>query len=132
MAYKDYLQSDYWRNRRQQIIDKYKGCQICSSYCRLEVHHRYYSNGSEKRILGKEPDYLLILLCHECHNLWHNMYGKVKMRADKIKKIKKQLLKGKTRFEAFSSLPTISLLIEGGEQTTHQPLSASAMLHRSY
>lgn len=101
MLYKDYLNTERWRETRRRIIRQKKVCEICEANTNFNVHHKSYRNGSQKYILGKEPDGLLVLLCQDCHYLWHEIYGKIKMRASKIKNIKFHLSYGLPKRTAF-------------------------------
>jgi 5-methylcytosine-specific restriction endonuclease McrA len=66
MPYREYLQTDEWRWRREEKLEAagYR-CQLCSSEERLEVHHNTY----ERR--GDEADEDLIVLCRACHSAHH-------------------------------------------------------------
>lgn len=64
--YASYIQSERWRQRRQQAIARAGGCcQVCNSHGPLDVHHREY------RRLGYERAADLIFLCADCHALYH-------------------------------------------------------------
>lgn len=74
MPYQDYLKTSHWQERRQRHLQSagYR-CQICNSNDDiLDVHHRTY----ERR--GSELFTDLIVLCRDCHNLFH--------KSQKIKK----------------------------------------------
>jgi hypothetical protein len=67
MPYKDYLKSSEWQERRIRHL-KSAGfrCQVCNNGgIRLDVHHRTY----ERR--GEEFFKDLIVLCENCHELFH-------------------------------------------------------------
>lgn len=67
MPYRDYLQTPEWQARRLKAM-KRAGfrCQLCNAYGkRLNTHHRTY----ERR--GKEYDSDLIVLCQDCHQIFH-------------------------------------------------------------
>ena len=65
--YDEYIQSDEWREKR---IERLKfadfRCEICNKPSNLHVHHRTYGN------LGDEPIEDLIVLCEECHGVFHD------------------------------------------------------------
>jgi HNH endonuclease len=67
MSYTDYLQTEHWKEVRKKQLTKsgYK-CQMCNKGGDLNVHHRTY----ERR--GEEKYEDLIVLCSDCHNLFHN------------------------------------------------------------
>lgn len=72
MSYTDYLRTDAWRRRRDRAIKRAGGrCQFCNSAQRLEVHHRTYER------LGREANGDLTVLCHDCHE-WFHQKRKVK------------------------------------------------------
>ncbi len=67
MPYKEYLQTPYWKRRRE---DKLRAaghrCQLCNrGSVPLNVHHRTYER------LGEELDEDLTVLCRECHHTFH-------------------------------------------------------------
>lgn len=66
MPYKDYLQTDHWKAIRAQALARanYR-CQVSNSTYRLQVHHRTYEN------LGNERPEDVVVLCEECHALYH-------------------------------------------------------------
>lgn len=64
--YGDYLQTSHWRERRQRALKKaLYACQVCKDLERLEVHHNTYER------LGGELDSDLLVLCRDCHELFH-------------------------------------------------------------
>lgn len=68
-SYAAYLQTEHWKAKRGEALrvagDK---CQVCASVEQLEVHHNDYSR------LGGELRTDLVVLCRDCHELFH---GKV-------------------------------------------------------
>ncbi len=67
MTYQEYLQSDEWKYRADRA-KKCAGhrCQVCNSTEKsLDTHHRTYDR------LGCEQDEDLIVLCRNCHTLFH-------------------------------------------------------------
>ena len=74
--YKIYLQSDWWKVKRKEKIQKTGGkCEVCGSTKKLIVHHLCYSHKG-KSILYKEKDSDLAVLCKYCHNRLHKRYGR--------------------------------------------------------
>lgn len=70
MPYKQYLQTEYWKNRSEQAKNKADhSCQLCCGTGELHVHHRTY----ERR--GYERDSDLIVLCASCHAKFHDITG---------------------------------------------------------
>lgn len=69
-AYKDYLRSDRWQVKRQQVFAYYgKRCYACRKQAKiLHVHHMSYTN------LGNEPIQDLIPLCVACHKKVTRIY----------------------------------------------------------
>jgi len=67
MPYREYLQTDEWRNRRQRHLESVgHRCQVCNAgRVILDVHHRTY----ERR--GNELYTDLIVLCRTCHDIFH-------------------------------------------------------------
>jgi 5-methylcytosine-specific restriction endonuclease McrA len=68
MPYQEYLKTEEWQEKRQERLRvvKYR-CQICNAgNTTLDVHHRTY----ERR--GNEYARDLIVLCRNCHALFHD------------------------------------------------------------
>jgi hypothetical protein len=66
-SYREYLNSDEWRIKREIILDRAERmCQLCGSTERLNVHHRSY-----KRLRTPEEHRDLIVLCNSCHAAFH-------------------------------------------------------------
>jgi restriction endonuclease Mrr len=72
MSYREYLRSPEWRQvRAAALVRAGNACALDSSHTeRLEVHHRSY----ERR--GAELPNDVIVLCHECHHLHHQVNGR--------------------------------------------------------
>ena len=66
MPYQEYLQTVHWERKRQDALERAAfRCQVCNATNRLDVHHRTY----ERR--GAEAPADLIVLCRECHEMFH-------------------------------------------------------------
>lgn len=66
-SYKEYLKTEHWQSQRKAALHRanYR-CQVCnSSNKQLDVHHRTYER------LGVELPADLIVLCNDCHGLFH-------------------------------------------------------------
>ena len=67
LTYKEYIQSDGWKVRRLRALALAENrCQVCNSPNAPQVHHRTYER------LGHERDADLIVLCRDCHRLFHD------------------------------------------------------------
>lgn len=68
MQYKEYLTTPEWRETRKKKLKRARyRCQVCNSNEKsLNVHHRTY----ERR--GEERDEDLIVLCQDCHEMYHD------------------------------------------------------------
>lgn len=67
MSYETYLRSAEWRAKREWALERAgRRCQVCNGRDRPEVHHRTYAN------LGAELPGDLLVLCDDCHHLYHN------------------------------------------------------------
>ncbi len=67
LTYGEYLKTDWWRHRRERALELAEShCQVCNSPGPLEIHHRTYER------LGHERDADLIVLCADCHRLFHS------------------------------------------------------------
>lgn len=70
-SYDDYLRSDVWRAKRQEVLRRAEGrCEApgCARAAR-EVHHKRYPRESTQ--LGNEPIEWLLALCVEHHRVEH-------------------------------------------------------------
>jgi hypothetical protein len=68
-TYKEYLQSEQWRqNREKRLQIDGRMCAVCGSKKDLNVHHISYRNIGNENI---EKD--LITLCHPCHAMLHRI-----------------------------------------------------------
>lgn len=66
MPYSDYLSSEHWQETRQKALEADGGlCRVCRSPNRLNVHHNTYERRGEEA-LGD-----LVVLCADCHELFH-------------------------------------------------------------
>lgn len=65
-SYSAYLKTPHWHELKSRKL-KIAGfkCQLCNAKQSLEVHHRSYAN------LGNEPLEDLIVLCRNCHEVFH-------------------------------------------------------------
>jgi len=63
--YRNYLQSDEWKAKRQLIIERDKICQGCLVDKIDDVHHLTYKN------VKNEFAFELIGLCRQCHSRLH-------------------------------------------------------------
>ncbi len=66
MPYYDYLQTPEWQKTRNRALRRanYR-CQVCNGNENLHVHHRTYVNR------GNEKPEDLIVLCKDCHQIYH-------------------------------------------------------------
>lgn len=61
-----YLATPQWQRTRRTMLKRAKHkCQVCSSTDRLEVHHNTYA-----RVHMELPSDLIVL-CHDCHDIFH-------------------------------------------------------------
>ena len=67
LPYPLYLKTDHWSKTRSEARDRAGNrCQVCNAGdCENHVHHRTYEN------LGREEHSDLIVLCKECHTMFH-------------------------------------------------------------
>jgi 5-methylcytosine-specific restriction endonuclease McrA len=69
MPYEDFLKTKYWdRVRKMKIKQSGCKCQVCGKKdTELHVHHNSYEHH------GDEANHLedLVVLCKNCHNLFH-------------------------------------------------------------
>lgn len=67
MPYREYLASPEWQAKRSAAFRRAAfRCQTCCEKGRLNVHHRTYARR------GQELDSDLIVLCKDCHKLFHD------------------------------------------------------------
>lgn len=64
--YYDYIESDGWREKADRAkLRAGMRCQLCNRYGTLNAHHRTYER------LGNELEEDLIVLCRDCHKMFH-------------------------------------------------------------
>ena len=72
--YKNDLQDNRWKNKRQKILkrDNYQ-CIKCGYQHKLQVHHKYYERYPNNYIVKPwdYPDTAFITLCDRCHKKEH-------------------------------------------------------------
>lgn len=102
MNYKDYLQTDHWKNFRQRVYSqkKNRACRICQRSERLNIHHKMYKD-KHGSILFRETLAQIIVLCQECHYAWHK-YRKEKLKWKYADRIRFLMKSGQTREYAFT------------------------------
>lgn len=66
--YKEYLKSKEWQEKSIKEKEKNPNCSLCNGKGKLHTHHRTYVR------CGNERDGDLIVLCSECHDLFHKFY----------------------------------------------------------
>lgn len=66
MPYRQYLDSEVWKSRRARHLEfAGRRCQVCNRSGQLNVHHRTYERRGYERVAD------LIVLCADCHRLFH-------------------------------------------------------------
>ena len=72
LRYWEYVQTPQWKERANHMRARAgHRCQICNSRKGpLDVHHRCYDD------VGEEDNRDLVVLCRECHDLFH-AHGKL-------------------------------------------------------
>ena len=68
IRYEDYLNSEQWKIRAAQERKLNPNCSLCNRKGLLHVHHRTYVR------LGNERQGDLVVLCDDCHSLFHRFY----------------------------------------------------------
>lgn len=70
MPYREYLQTNHWDKVKKVVRERAKNkCQLCgTTKGQMNVHHNNYEHR------GEELDHLedVILLCRDCHSMYHN------------------------------------------------------------
>lgn len=71
-TYKEYLESELWKNLKKQIYAKKDKCDCCGSRDNLQIHHASYTFMRTKKD-GKRVGSIkgLKLLCKNCHKKVH-------------------------------------------------------------
>ena len=65
-GYAEYLQTEHWQHVRLRALQRAgHKCAVCASRVSLQVHHNDYSR------LGGELATDTVVLCDECHTLFH-------------------------------------------------------------
>ena len=84
MTYKEYLQSDTWKEKRKlKLSESGNSCQLCNSQINLHIHHRTYER------IFKENLNDLTVLCQICHSRFHETINEILDR--EIKEFKTML-----------------------------------------
>ncbi len=68
--YKEYIQSDEWKEKSKKWILEAGACERCSSGYGLTCHHKDYKN------LGHERRKDVMVLCWNCHKKYHRVGDK--------------------------------------------------------
>ena len=103
MGYKDYLETEHWKNFRKKVYKSKRGkkCRVCGSTYHLNIHHRKYFR-QNKSVLFNEKLGGIIVVCRECHLLWHKYHGtKIAFRGKHADRIKNMLRLGYSKEVAF-------------------------------
>jgi hypothetical protein len=58
------------------INREFDKCMFCGDKKNLNIHHRRYRSKKGNSLLFHENKYDLIVLCRDCHHLWHELMGK--------------------------------------------------------
>lgn len=66
--YQEYIISEEWKEKSIEEKKKNPRCSLCNRKTILNVHHRTYVR------LGQEIPGDLIVLCDECHDIFHQFY----------------------------------------------------------
>lgn len=66
--YDEYLKSEKWKTRAARERRFNPNCSLCNRKGLLHVHHRTYVR------LGNEKQGDLVVLCDDCHSLFHRFY----------------------------------------------------------
>lgn len=76
MEYKDQLKTSAWLRKKYEVM--YRDNFVCSKCLadnfesQLEVHHISYFKNKKA---WEYPDYLLVTLCRDCHQLEHDKFN---------------------------------------------------------
>ena len=91
-TYQKYLDSDIWRNKREEMLNLFDKCRACGSIDSLQVHH-----GSYHKLNGEEKNKNLFVVCKGCHFLIHGIVFDIRtqknQRRDDLLKITKSFIK---------------------------------------
>jgi hypothetical protein len=100
LSYTEYLQSDHWQALRQRLIAKKKCCSICGSTDQLNIHHNTYRD-QQGRILGREKNSQLSVLCGRCHALYHSYFKQPALCKQFFKSVRRKIAHKIALDEAF-------------------------------
>ncbi|MDO8610974.1 MAG: hypothetical protein Q7R95_10620 [bacterium] len=93
--YRNYLQSEHWKNLRREKLEKNPRCERCSSYLSLDVHHREYHNLYDVLLIDLET------LCRLCHDKEHKEHKDKNTK--KHRKLNKDILSYNDLWVIFNS-----------------------------
>lgn len=66
--YHKYLASEEWQLKAKQKKEENPNCSLCNRTIGLHTHHRTYVR------CGNENQHDLVVLCSDCHDLFHKNY----------------------------------------------------------
>lgn len=70
VKYTVYIKSKWWTERKNKYYQKHKKiCKACNSTKYINLHHMLYQD------FGNEPDEILMPLCRNCHEEFHDEYA---------------------------------------------------------
>lgn len=58
----------------RDLLDEYDECVVCGGVDELEPHHLIICDKSDNLYYSKDNG---VVVCHRCHNLYHNNYAEV-------------------------------------------------------
>ena len=113
-----YLRSNHWQKVKDRTYSKYPECQFCDTTSNLNIHHKKYKSNRNRSLLFREENKHLIVLCSNCHFLWHKINPEVKMKKKYTERIQQLLLAGIPKHETFkycqNLAQTVKYLKAGG------------------
>lgn len=130
MRYKDYLNTDHWKELREaKLLDVDFRCEKCRRKSQLEVHHRHYNTYGHERLSD------LQVLCRNCHQGHHDAEFAHQTREARPKEAPKCRREEERDFRAWKHARVLSLetewqlLAEAGKvkeaEKVHQRLRAT-------
>lgn len=96
--YKEYLKTDHWKKKREEtFIKQGRKCRICGSEKELHIHHRSYRYKGESTLF-KEINASLLVICKDCHFLWHELQGHKRIPFPRLRRVLSQGIDKRTAF----------------------------------
>ena len=104
MEYENYLKSEHWKSFKDSVYKskRRRKCRICGNIKDLNIHHKKYTRFGES-VLFNETKGTIMVLCKDCHSLWHKLISNHKIKAKYVDRIRNLMKLGYTKEQSFNN-----------------------------